>query len=263
MQRPSGIDHFGLPSMPDCTDDALLDGRVRLLQPARGYRVAVDAVLLAASVPLAAGLRIMDVGCGVGAAALCLLARAREAGFADIRLTGLEVQERLVELARQNAQRNGASALFDVVAGDVAAPPAGLGIFDHILTNPPYLPPSRADPSPDPGKALATVESTAGLAAWIAFCLRSLRPAGTLTLVHRADRKAEIVDLMRPHVRDITILPVLPQVASAPGRLIVRARPGKGGTVLAREPLVLHRPGGGYTEAADAILRHAGAVVLG
>ena len=32
------------------TEDALMGGRVRLLQPRRGYRVAVDAVLLAAAV---------------------------------------------------------------------------------------------------------------------------------------------------------------------------------------------------------------------
>ena len=34
------------------TEDALLGGRVRLLQPARGYRVAIDAVLLAAAMAL-------------------------------------------------------------------------------------------------------------------------------------------------------------------------------------------------------------------
>jgi len=50
--------------------DTLLDGRVSLIQPRRGYRVAVDAVLLAAATAAAAGDRVADLGTGVGAAAL-------------------------------------------------------------------------------------------------------------------------------------------------------------------------------------------------
>ncbi|MFZ2468854.1 MAG: methyltransferase, partial [Parvibaculum sedimenti] len=33
------------------TDDGFLGGRLQLLQPAKGYRAGIDAVLLAASVP--------------------------------------------------------------------------------------------------------------------------------------------------------------------------------------------------------------------
>ena len=59
----------------ELTEDALLGGRVRLLQPRRGYRVAVDAVLLAAAIDAAAGERVLDLGAGVGAVGLCLAAR--------------------------------------------------------------------------------------------------------------------------------------------------------------------------------------------
>ena len=59
--------------------DLTLGGRVRLRQPAEGYRVAVDPVLLAAAVPAGPGSRVLDLGCGVGAAALCLLTRVPEA----------------------------------------------------------------------------------------------------------------------------------------------------------------------------------------
>ena len=59
----------------DLTDDKFLMGRLRLLQPARGYRAATDPVLLAAACPAVAGESVLDLGCGVGAAALCLGAR--------------------------------------------------------------------------------------------------------------------------------------------------------------------------------------------
>lgn len=50
----------------ETTEDALLGGRVRLLQPRRGYRVAVDPVLLAAAVDARPGERVLDLGCGTG-----------------------------------------------------------------------------------------------------------------------------------------------------------------------------------------------------
>ena len=94
------------------SQDALLGGRVRLYQPTRGYRAAIDPVLLAAAVPATAGSRVLDLGCGVGAAALCLLARVPEA-----RVTGLELQPELAELAERNARLNGREDHFSVITG--------------------------------------------------------------------------------------------------------------------------------------------------
>jgi tRNA1(Val) A37 N6-methylase TrmN6 len=247
----------------DVSDDGLLDNRVRLLQPARGYRVAIDAVLLAAAVPARAGERVIDIGCGAGAAALCLMARLAAAGVTDVRVIGLEVQPRLAALARRNAGRNGFAERMEIVAGDVAAPPQVLGTFDHVMTNPPYLPAARADLPPDRSKALATVESTADLAVWMAFCLQVLRPGGTLSLVHRADRQAEIVDLLRPHAADIAILPLLPQEGVVARRLLLRLRQGRDGKVRILPGMVLHRAGGEYTPAAEAVLRGAQPLEIG
>ena len=66
------------------SEDSLLGGRVRLRQPAAGYRVAIDPVLLAAAVPASAGERALDVGAGSAAAALCLGVRV-----AGVHVTGL------------------------------------------------------------------------------------------------------------------------------------------------------------------------------
>ncbi|QQS14024.1 MAG: methyltransferase [Rhodospirillales bacterium] len=241
------------------TDDAFLDGRLRLTQPARGYRAAIDAVLLAAAVELAPGQRALDVGCGVGTAALCLLARARASRIAGVSAMGLEVQRGVAALARLNGSGNGFEDAFTVVDGDVAAPPAALVgmVFDQILTNPPYLPPERADPSPDPAKALATVESSADLASWLAFCRDHLAPGGTLTLIHRADRLVEIERLLADGFGDIAIRPLAPRDGVAARRVLVRAGRGGSGPTSRLAPLVLHAPGGGFTPAVEAALRDA------
>lgn len=236
------------------TEDALLGGRVRLLQPRRGYRVAVDAVLLAAAIPATAGERVLDLGAGVGSVGLCLA--LREPGCT---VTGIELQPFLAALAERNAALNGLEARVRTIVHDLAAPlPAGLGLFDHVATNPPYLAAAVADPSPDPAKALATVESSADLARWLAVAAGALEAAGTLSIIHRADRLEEIAaHLGRLGFNDIAVKRLPPAA-----RVLVRARRAEQASQREVPPLVLHRPEGGYTDEAEAILRHAASLAF-
>jgi tRNA1(Val) A37 N6-methylase TrmN6 len=230
------------------TENRLLGGRIRLLQPARGYRVAVDAVLLAAAVDATPGQHILDLGAGVGAVGLCLAARVP-----GCIVLGIELQPGLAALATRNAALNNAGDHLRTIVHDLAQPlPADLGAFDHVITNPPYLAAAVADPSPDRSKALATVESSADLARWLAVATGALKPAGTLTIIHRSDRLEEIVDhLVRLDCGDVMVKRLPPAA-----RVLVRARFG---APARREspPLQLHRPEGGYTDEAEAVLRHA------
>jgi len=236
------------------TEDALLGGRVQLLQPARGYRVAIDAVLLAAAVDAAPGQRILDLGAGVGAVGLCLAAR-----LAGCAIVGIELQMALAELAERNANLNGMAGRVRTVVHDLAQPlPADLGRFDHVVTNPPYLAAAVADPSPDPSKALATVESSADLARWLAAATAAAEPAGTLLIIHRSDRLDEILGhLGRLGWGDVTVKRLPPAA-----RILVRARRAERPTRRDAPPLTLHRPDGRYTDEAEAILRHAGALAF-
>ena len=236
------------------TEDALLGGRVRLLQPARGYRVAVDAVLLAAAIDAAPGERILDLGAGVGAVGLCLAARLAGCG-----VVGIELQEALAALAERNANLNGMADRVRTVVHDLARPlPADLGRFDHVVTNPPYLAAAVADPSPDPSKALATVESSADLARWLTVATAAAEPAGTLLIIHRSDRLDEILGhLRRLGWADITVKRLPPAA-----RILVRARRADQPVRHDAPPLTLHRPDGRYTDEAEAILRHAGALAF-
>ena len=231
------------------TEDALLGGRVRLLQPSRGYRVAVDAVLLAAAIDAADGERVLDLGAGVGAVGLCLAARVPGCS-----IVGVELQPELAVLALRNAALNGARDRMRTIVHDLAHPlPPDVTGFDHVATNPPYLAAAVADPSPNASKALATVESSADLAHWLAVAVAALKPDGALTAIHRSDRLEEIVaHLVRLGWGDVTVKHLPPAA-----RVLLRARRSGAPTRRTSSPLVLHRPEGGYTDEAEAILRHA------
>ncbi len=239
--------------------DNLLGGRVVLRQPTDGYRVAIDPVLLAASVPAAATGCLLDAGTGVGAAALCFAHRVPGA-----RATGLELQPDLAGLARANVALNDMDDRVSIVDGDILDPPRGLepGTWDHVIANPPYLPPDRADPPPEASKAAANVEGAARLADWVGFALRMARPKGGITFVHRADRLDDLLSLLHGRVGGIAVFPLWPKAGREAKRVIVRARPGVKTPMRIAAGLVLHEDDGSYTADALAVLRDGEALTL-
>ena len=244
----------------DVTQDALLGGQVRLAQPRHGYRVAIDPVFLAAAVPVVRGDRVLDVGCGVGAAALCV--GFREPGC---RISAIEANRDLVRLAVDNVDANGMTGRIDVMTGDLIRPPSRLapGSFHHVMMNPPYLEDGQATPSPIPGKAMANIESTAKLGDWLRFALMMTRPGGTVTVVHRADRLDGLLAALHGRAGGIVVFPLWPDRTGRPAkRVLVRVVKGSGTPLRLAAGLVLHVPGGGYSEAADKILRHGAALPL-
>lgn len=240
--------------LDDLTDDALLGGRLRFQQPARGYRVAIDPVLLAAAVPASSGARVLDVGAGTGAASLCLAARAPEC-----QIVGLELQRELCRIASHNVTQNGLEPQVQMVAGDLGRPPPRLtgASFDHVMTNPPHLAARAATAAPNRERALAHVEGNIDLANWFAGCVRMLKPGGMLTLIHRAERSAEILAALSGKVGDLILFPLWTGAESRPAkRLIIQARKGTQGPLRLMRGLILHERDGEYTRAAEAILRH-------
>jgi tRNA1(Val) A37 N6-methylase TrmN6 len=263
----------------DTTIDGLLNRRVTLEQPANGYRVAVDTVLLAAAVPAVAGDKLLELGCGVGGTMLCLAARVP-----DVTVIGIEIDEELAQLCTANIARNNFQDRLSVLRGDVlelfenkilqqdrsnplplvggirAVLPAS---FDHVLMNPPYHEEARHDVSADAQKRTANAEKSGDLARWIANAARALTSNGMLTMIHRADREAEIIDLLRMDFGAVEILPIAPKADAAPKRIILRARKDAVSfPPLRRENFVLHQADGRYTEAAEDILRHMKALAF-
>ncbi len=178
-----------------------------------------------------------------------------------VTVVGLEIDAGLAALAADNIETNGFAGRAQVVQGDVADPPGGLGPADHILLNPPFFQPGRHDAAPDPVRARARREAgDIGLDRWLATAVGLVRAGGSITIIHRAERQAEIAGLLPGAV---TVLPLAARPGDAAKRVIVQARPGRPANVTILPPFALHRAGDGrYGDAAEAILRHGGPLAL-
>ncbi|AYV47275.1 methyltransferase [Caulobacter flavus] len=239
-------------SVPSVTEDRVLDGRVKLRQSAAGYRAGLDAALLAAACDAGQDDRVIEAGCGVGAALLAAATRRPGARF-----VGLERDPAAAALARENAALNDLAARVDIAEGDVAAGfrALGLPVFDAMMSNPPFFDDPRALRAPAPEKTGAWM-ADAGLAAWTAFALKAVREGGTITLVHRADRLADILTLLAPKAGSFRIRPVQPFADAPAKRVLVRAvKTGKAPLVLLPGLIMHDREGGKHSAQAEAILR--------
>ncbi len=208
------------------TTDDFLGGLVRLRQPKEGYRATSDAVLLAAAVPAKTGQSVLDVGIGTGAVALCLNARVK-----GLSITGIDIQDEMIEVAKQNAELNQVS--MHLLKGDVANPPtvlAGL-TFDHVVTNPPYF--TETPQRQNKTVAIAHKENVP-LSDWLSFCIKKVKPKGTLTLVHRAERVPEILSLLNPKLGGLILVPFWPRSGKKPKRVLIQ------GTLGSRKSFSLH-----------------------
>ena len=240
--------------MPEVTGDRLLGGRVRLLQPAGGHRAGTDAVLLAASGPVAPGDVVMDVGAATGAVGLMAAAREGNAHYVFV-----ERDPQLAELCRRNCRENGVRG--QVVTADVLDKASRLAAglrpesADLVLTNPPFPEEGRARLSPDPGRAAAHALPPGGLEAWLRACAGLLKPKGRLVLIHRAEQLADGLGLMGRGMGGVALRFVHPAADQPAIRVLVSAVKGSRGPLRVLPPVVLNGPDGRFTSEAEALHR--------
>ncbi|MEO0381750.1 MAG: methyltransferase, partial [Pseudomonadota bacterium] len=187
----------------DLTHDAFLGGRLHLWQPRSGYRAGVDPVLLAASVPAQTGESVLDLGCGVGAAALCL--GARVPGLA---LMGVEQQADYAALATRNG--------LTVAVGDVTTLPDEVRArsFDHVLANPPFFDRTSGFGASDAGREVARGLATP-LENWVKAGAKRLRHKGYMHIIHRAERVPDLLAAAKGRLGSPEIWPICPRVGRA------------------------------------------------
>jgi tRNA1Val (adenine37-N6)-methyltransferase len=231
--------------------ETFLDGRVKITQPQTGFRSGLDAVMLAAAIPAAAGQSVLELGAGAGTASLCLAARVP-----GLSITGVERDESLVTLARANATANNAGCTF--AAADIFALPAELKRdFEQVFANPPFHGEGQA--SPDDGRAAALMDD-GQLGDWLKLGLQRTVSDGFFTTILRADRLNEALAALP--AKGVSVFPLWPREGTAAKRVIVQARKGSRAPFSLLPGLVLHHQDGSWTLEADAVLRRGSALAL-
>jgi tRNA1(Val) A37 N6-methylase TrmN6 len=234
---------------PELTEDAVLGGRIRLRQPARGYRVNVDTLLLAAAVEAPSGARLMEAGCGVGAALLAVAARSE-----NTQLLGVERDQNIASIARENVALNAMSDRVEIATGDALDRSANWGVFEGVFANPPF---DAENEGRSPAEARRHAHITEmSLNAWVAALADRLTGGAALTMIHRAAKAAEILAALDGRLGGVELIPIRPRAEAAAKRVIVRARKGSRAPLRLLRGYDLHdQSGAKYTPEIEALLR--------
>jgi len=178
----------------DETADVLLDGRLTVMQKAKGYRFSLDALLLSHFVRLKKGHRVVDIGTGSGVIALVLAYR-----FPDAHIIGVEVQEELADMARRNVAVNHLTDRVGISHGDIReirtmySPDS----FDVAVFNPPYRKLNSGRVNPHRERAIARHEIKGSLSDFMESARILLKDGGAVYAIYPAKRGTELLFQMR------------------------------------------------------------------
>lgn len=226
--------------------DDLLTHDLKIIQSDEVFCFSMDAVLLArfASVPKRG--RVMDLCTGNGAIPLIMSTRSSEAV-----LEGLEIQERLYDMASRNVLLNGLEERIQIVHGDVreAVSLFGCGRYDLITCNPPYLPAASGEVNMRDHFAIARHELLLTLEDVIRVSSQLLKNGGKLALVHRATRLIDIVTLMRQYrIEPKRMRFVHPRRNAEPNMVLIEGIRNGRPELRIQPPLIVYEQGEEYCE---------------
>jgi len=237
----------------DETADELLHGRLRVIQKKKGYRFSLDALLLAHFIRLCRGDSLLDLGTGSGVIALIAALHRPE-----VRVTGIDIQEKMVEMAARSAALNGLEGRVTFTAGDVRLLSLTFAAesFDAVVCNPPYRKVNSGRVNPREEKALARHELQGTLRDFLSSASHVLKPGGRFFVIYPARRMATLIAEMR----DASLEPkryrgVHSRFDSEGVFVLVEGRKGGGEELEILPPLCIYKDSGAYTDAMEEIFR--------
>lgn len=226
-------------------------GGLKLLQDTDAFCYGVDSVLLADMCRAGSGDRVLDLCSGNGVVSFIVTAK-----FGPGSVTGVEIQEAAVELARKSAELNGFDDRVSFVCADAADIPElfEAGSFDVVVCNPPYFEKGSGVSSESHARHIARHEDSSGLADFLGAAAYALKKGGEMYMIHRPERLADIMCLARESgLEPKTMRMVCPYSGKAPNMVLLRLVKGGKKELTVLPDLIVRDPDGSYTEEIDRI----------
>lgn len=233
------------------TLDTLFGGRLRILQKKGGYRFSIDALLLAHFAEPRSTDRIIDLGTGCGVMPLIIAFRKKTG-----KIAGVEIQPSLADLARRNATLNRLSTRIKILEKDLRDLEGKnvRGIFDLVLSNPPYRKVGAGRVNPRLEKALARHEFKATLRDVLRAAQYLLKEKGRLAMIYPASRAAELIQEMRQiHLEPKRLQFVHSHLKEEARLMMVEGFKEGHAQVRVLPPLILYDSVGNYTPEAQQL----------
>lgn len=231
-------------------DDLQLNG-LHVIQKRDGFRFGVDAVLLANFAEIKKDNRVVDLCSGTGIIPFIIAGKTKASS-----ITGIEIQNEMVEMANRSIRFNNLENRVNFINGDLkdidllkSIPKA-----DVVTVNPPYKLCNSGIINPNDKIAIARHEIACNLEDVIIACKTLLKDNKRMYMIHRPDRLADIIMLMRKHkIEPKRIQMIHPNTKKAPNIVLVEGQRDGGAFLKWEPPIYVYNDNGGYSEQIDKI----------
>jgi len=231
-------------------DDLQLKG-LCVIQKKDAFRFGVDAVLLANFARVKKGARVVDLCTGTGIIPFVVAGKTEAA-----HITGIEIQDEMVEMANRSVFYNKLEDRMDFIHGDLkdlnllkSLPKA-----DVVTVNPPYKLQNSGILNPNDKNAIARHEVCCTLEDVVVACRVLLKDNGRMFMVHRPERIADILCLMRKHKIEPKVIRMIhPNTKKAPNIVLIEGQRDGGAFLKWEPPLYVYDENGNYTDEIERI----------
>lgn len=226
-------------------DDLELNG-LKIIQNKNGFCFGMDSVLLSDfAKEIKKNSTILDMGTGTGILGILLSAKTQ-----DTKITGIEIQPEVAEMARRSVQLNHLEERINIVCEDVKKLKEiyEAGSFGAIVTNPPYKKKGTGGMNENEAKLISRHEITANLEDFISIASYLLKDQGNIYIVHRPERLADImINLRKYKLEPKNIKFVHPNQEKEPNLILVKATKNARPFLKVEKPIYIYDLQGNYT----------------
>lgn len=233
--------------------DYLLAEDLRIIQSPSVFSFSLDAVLLArfAYLPIQKG-NIIDLCTGNGVIPLLLSPRTKAT------ITGVEIQERLYDMAKRSVDYNELKDKIKLIHGDIKDMPRllGHGKYDVVTCNPPYFPVKETNIINEREHfAIARHEIYCTLDDVVKVSSQLVKPGGKVAIVHRPGRLIEILEYMKKYrIEPKRLRFVYPKLGKEANTILIEGIKDGKPDLKILSPLIIYGENGDYTEEVKEIL---------
>jgi tRNA1Val (adenine37-N6)-methyltransferase len=233
----------------EALDDLNLNG-LKIIQDSNYFKFGIDSVLLSDFSKIKKHRTVVDFGTGNGIIPLLLYGK-----YEGITIKGLELVKELYELALRNVTLNGLSGSIEIINGDIkdAAEIFGKGKIDYVVSNPPYI---KSDGllNENEFKRIARHELACTVKDIVVQAHGILNESGTLYMIHRANRLADVLFEMRAGDLEPKILRFISKnETTPPGLFLVKGVKNARPDLIIQKPLYIYDANNKYTEEIEVI----------
>lgn len=227
--------------------DDLQIGELKIIQNKDWFCFGIDSILLSDfSKKIKQNETIIDLGCGNGILELLLSKKTKAK-----KITGVELQKELYELAVRNVKLNKLENKVEIIHENIKNLKNHFNpdSFDAVISNPPYMKKDTGKLNENKQKLIARHEIEANIDDFVKISFYLLKDKRPVYMIYRIERLADLIEAFRKNkIEPKEIQFIQAREGEAPQLFLIKGIKNGNAELKVRKTLNIYKKDNQYTE---------------